>query len=410
MLRIERVSKRYRIGRAAARHDTLREALTQAVARSLRALAGRSREPDASFLALRDVSFEVGRGEVLGIIGRNGAGKSTLLKVLSRITEPTSGRVEAYGRVGSLLEVGTGFHPDLTGRENIYLNGSILGMRRAEVARKFDRIVDFSGVEAFLDTPVKRYSSGMYVRLAFAVAAHLDPEILVIDEVLAVGDIEFQRRCLEKMEAVARDGRTVLLVTHNVGTVQTFCSRAILLRDGAIAASGDPGETVRAYLSGLERAASDDLRTRTDRAGAGHTRLTRCEVWRDGVAGSVLTTGQPASFVFDVSDVRPGLVCLFTLYDQLGRPVTHFSTALEGPDDLAVSGSPARFRCDVDELLLMPGRYRINAAVALRSELHDHVEGAAVFDVEEGLIRGRRVPQGPGMGDALMPHRWTLPA
>jgi lipopolysaccharide transport system ATP-binding protein len=205
------------------------------------------------FWALKDVSFEVTCGEVLGIIGRNGAGKSTLLKILSRITEPSEGRVTIKGRVASLLEVGTGFHPELTGRENIYLNGAILGMTRAEVRRKFDAIVSFSEIERFLDTPVKRYSSGMYVRLAFAVAAHLESEILVVDEVLAVGDIEFQRKCLGKMETIGRSGRTVLFVSHNMTAIQTLCSRAIWLTQGRVAAEGTPEQCTSSYLSGQAR-------------------------------------------------------------------------------------------------------------------------------------------------------------
>ena len=210
------------------------------------------------FWALKDVSFEVKRGEVLGIIGRNGAGKSTLLKILSRITEPSEGRVTIKGRVASLLEVGTGFHPELTGRENIYLNGAILGMTRAEIKRKFDEIVAFAEVEKFLDTPVKRYSSGMYVRLAFAVAAHLEPEILVVDEVLAVGDAEFQKKCLGKMSEVASGGRTVLFVSHNMAAVTSLCSRAVLLVGGKLGRQGDVAETVGAYLGDGRASALND--------------------------------------------------------------------------------------------------------------------------------------------------------
>src|SRR6202011_3565898 len=210
---------------------------------------GRHQEKRKDFWALKDVSLEVKRGEVVGIIGRNGAGKSTLLKILSRITDPTKGRIEIRGRVASLLEVGTGFHQELTGRENIFLNGAILGMTRAEIKRKFDEIVAFAEVEEFLDTPVKRYSSGMYVRLAFAVAAHLDPEILVIDEVLAVGDAEFQKKCLGKMAEVAKGGRTVLFVSHNMGAVTRLCSRAILLSAGRLEMAGDTAAVAGRYMS-----------------------------------------------------------------------------------------------------------------------------------------------------------------
>lgn len=247
---VENLGKRYRIGQAEQRPQNLREALSAYAGSPFRYLRSRLREPgeDEMIWALKDVSFEVKHGEVLGIIGRNGAGKSTLLKILSRITEPTEGWAKVYGRVGSLLEVGTGFHPELTGRENIYLNGSILGMRRTEVDRKFDEIVDFSGVEKFLDTPVKRYSSGMYVRLAFAVAAHLEPEILLVDEVLAVGDVEFQKKCLGKMGSVAKEGRTVLFVSHNTVAISMLCSKALYLQDGRTQQFGNTQEVLDAYL------------------------------------------------------------------------------------------------------------------------------------------------------------------
>lgn len=256
-IRAEGLGKKYLIGHQAQRERYT--ALRDVIARTARSL-GRSALDFArgnpliqgdeveEFWALKNVDFEIKRGDVVGVIGRNGAGKSTLLKILSRITEPSSGRVTIRGRVASLLEVGTGFHPELTGRENIYLNGAILGMTRAEIRRKFDEIVDFAGVERFLDTPVKRYSSGMYVRLAFAVAAHLEPEILVIDEVLAVGDAEFQRKCLGKMQDVAGHGRTVLFVSHNIGSVQALCRSAIMLKSGEVVASGPTSTVLPRYL------------------------------------------------------------------------------------------------------------------------------------------------------------------
>jgi lipopolysaccharide transport system ATP-binding protein len=242
-VRVEGLSKMYRLGRKRERKTSLRSQ----VGSVLRG-AFRRRAPQPTLWALKDVSFEVREGEVLGIIGRNGAGKSTLLKILSRLSEPTAGRAIVDGRLGSLLEVGTGFHSQLTGRENVYLNGAILGMRRSELDRKFDQIVEFAGVEAFLDTPVKYYSSGMYVRLAFAVAAHLEPDILIVDEVLAVGDIAFQRKCLGKMGEVASEGRTVLFVSHNMPTIKSLCSRAILLEGGRLVQDSDPDSVVAAYL------------------------------------------------------------------------------------------------------------------------------------------------------------------
>ena len=244
-IRVENLSKLYHIGALRQRDDTLRDALTGLFRRSQK---GAQPDDDTNLWALKDVSFEVKRGEVVGIVGRNGAGKSTLLKILSRITEPTSGHAEIHGRVGSLLEVGTDFHPELTGRENIYMNGAILGMRRSEIDRQFDEIVAFAEIERFLDTPVKRYSSGMHVRLAFAVAAHLEPEILLVDEVLAVGDVEFQRKCLGKMEDVAQGGRTVIFVSHNMAAVKDLCQRAFLLKEGELEFVGSVDATIRRYL------------------------------------------------------------------------------------------------------------------------------------------------------------------
>ncbi len=262
IIRIEKLSKRYRIGsRGAARYETLRDTIVRGVRMPLRAARrmlsgsqtedrGAGRPEDAKYIwALRDLSLDIMPGEVVGIVGRNGAGKSTLLKVLSRITAPTSGRAELYGRVGSLLEVGTGFHPELTGRENIYLMGAILGMRRAEINRKFDEMLAFAGVERFVDTPIKFYSSGMFVRLAFAVAAHLETEILLVDEVLAVGDAAFQRKCLGKIGDVARHGRTVLFVSHNMASIEALCSSCILINGGELEAKGDAAQIVMRYMA-----------------------------------------------------------------------------------------------------------------------------------------------------------------
>jgi lipopolysaccharide transport system ATP-binding protein len=252
-VRVTHLRKRYRLGQAGEGFDTLRDAIAGVAGRMVRKLrASQAAESRRTLWALDDVSFDVAPGEVVGVIGGNGAGKTTLLKLLSRITEPTAGRIELNGRVGSLLEVGTGFHPELTGRENVFLNGAILGMRRTEIAGKFDEIVAFADVERFLDTPVKHYSSGMYVRLAFSVAAHLEPEILLVDEVLAVGDAAFQRKCLGKMQEVSRGGRTVVFVSHSMPTVVRLCERAILLTNGRVAADGPPADVVACYLrSGL---------------------------------------------------------------------------------------------------------------------------------------------------------------
>lgn len=262
-IHVEGLGKQYRIGAARAPYKTLRESLVQAFQSPFRRLRQgfQPSNADNTFWALRDVSFDVKRGEVVGIIGRNGAGKSTLLKILSRITGPTEGLADIYGRVGSLLEVGTGFHPELTGRENIYLNGAILGMKRAEIERKFDEIVDFAEVEKFIDTPVKRYSSGMYVRLAFAVAAHLEPDILMVDEVLSVGDAAFQKKCLGKMGDVAKEGRTVLFVSHNMTAISQLCSQCILLNQGEVINYASTEEVIHQYLNRISVTNPGDLET-----------------------------------------------------------------------------------------------------------------------------------------------------
>lgn len=269
---IEHISKRYRIGAHREDYATLRDRISGM-------FQPRRGSPETRELwALRDVSLEIAQGEALGLIGHNGAGKSTLLKILTRITEPTEGRAVLRGRVASLLEVGTGFHPELTGRENIFLNGAILGMTRPEIRRNFDDIVAFAEIERFLETPVKRYSSGMYVRLAFAVAAHLTPEILLVDEVLAVGDIEFQRRCLGRMNEVARSGRTVVFVSHNLESIERLCTRAVLLSKGEVELAGPAREIVAAYLSRAGRTAMVDLAAVADRNGAGRARIVGLEL------------------------------------------------------------------------------------------------------------------------------------
>ncbi|HKO60661.1 MAG TPA: ABC transporter ATP-binding protein [Pyrinomonadaceae bacterium] len=273
IIKAEHVGKQYVVGTRDSAYSTVREAMLSAARAPLKLFRNNGRKRETMW-ALRDVSFEINPGEVVGIIGRNGAGKSTLLKILSRITEPTEGRIELYGRVGSLLEVGTGFHPELSGRENIYLNGSILGMTRKEIESRFDDIVAFAEIEKFIDTPVKRYSSGMYLRLAFAVAAHLEPEILVVDEVLAVGDMQFQKKCLGKIEQVAGEGRTVLFVSHNMPAVQRLCSRTLLLNEGRIVRDGETQSVVREYLTtGLAQAGERTWPKRDEAPGDNVVRL-----------------------------------------------------------------------------------------------------------------------------------------
>ncbi len=329
-IRAEGIGKKYRIGTAAERHDTLRDLLGNAfkapfqnLARLRRANTFTGDDAADTVWALKDITFDVRHGEVLGIVGKNGAGKSTLLKVLSRITDPSAGRAVIHGRVGSLLEVGTGFHPELTGRENVFLNGSILGMDRPYIERRFDEIVEFSGVGKFIDTPVKRYSSGMYLRLAFAVAAHLEPEILIIDEVLAVGDVEFQRKCIGKMSEVAGHGRTVIFVSHNMGAVAKLCDRAILLRAGQTVMDAPARDVVQAYLVGdAEREAE---RTWEPGQGPGDStcRLRRLTVLQKGKPASHLDIRDPFEIEVEYETTEPfaELLVGIDLTDGEGTPL-----------------------------------------------------------------------------------------
>jgi len=326
---VEGLSKRYRIGQFRAAYGTLRDSVARGVKRLS---SGHIHEPRAEIWALDDISFRVEEGEVLGVIGRNGAGKSTLLKLLTRITSPTRGRAEIRGRVGSLLEVGTGFHPELTGRENVYLNGAVLGMKRREIGRKFDDIVEFAGVDKFIDTPVKRYSSGMYVRLAFSVAAHLEPEILLIDEVLAVGDAEFQRRCLGRMEEYGMSGRTVLFVSHNMPAVARLCDRAILLKGGQLVLDGAATSVVAHYLQHESGAGS--TRSWPDPATApGRDPIRLREVRVVGEGGSVL----------DAADIRHpvGIEITFDVVSR-GEPVFPKIKVIDSQGDVAFNALDTR--------------------------------------------------------------------
>jgi len=323
LIRVESLGKRYDLyHQSNEKYEALRDVITRHSKAAVRllnpfTLAGQLQKSrhkmvrtqshsKEEFWAIKDVNFEIRRGERVGIIGRNGAGKSTLLKILSRITEPTTGRVEILGRVASLLEVGTGFHPELTGQENIYLNGAILGMKRREIKSKFDEIVDFAEVQKFLDTPVKRYSSGMYVRLAFAVAAHLEPDIMIVDEVLAVGDANFQKKCLGKMEDVAdREGRTVLFVSHQMAAIQTLCERGILLHNGSVMHSGDMRDVVSKYLDIGENSAERSDISRLARSGTGEARFSAVyPVDEEGNETAAFQLGDPFGICFELySDV-----------------------------------------------------------------------------------------------------------
>jgi lipopolysaccharide transport system ATP-binding protein len=413
VIRLEGLGKKFSISNRQESYKTLRDTLASAATKPFRAAKstdGNHREASGSIWALKDVSFEVRQGEVVGLIGRNGAGKSTLLKILSRVTEPTEGRAQICGKVGSLLEVGVGFHPELSGRENIYLNGAIMGMKRVEIDRKFDAIVAFAEIDKFIDTPVKHYSSGMYLRLAFAVAAHLEPEILLVDEVLAVGDAAFQKKCMGKMEEVAGEGRTVLFVSHNMAAVQALCQRGILLHNGTIYTDTTASAAIGTYLQMLEQTQSLNLLERADRRGQGEIKLSTVEIPTGGDNGSgLLATGRPARFVFHTTGVQTGVSCIFTIYDHFGQPLASFNSAIHSPEDLRDPELGEKFVCQLDELSLTPGRYRINVAIWSDGVLQDHVEGASFFDVEQGVIKGRPVIKGGGSGRVCMHHRWIMP-
>jgi lipopolysaccharide transport system ATP-binding protein len=415
-IRVEGLSKQYHIGGPQARYKTLRESLVSAAQAPIRR-AGRLLRGEAAtdhqetIWALKDVSFQVKHGEVLGIIGRNGAGKSTLLKILSRITAPTEGTVDLYGRVGSLLEVGTGFHPELTGRENIYLNGAILGMKRNEIERKFDEIVAFAELEKFLDTPVKHYSSGMYVRLAFAVAAHLDPEILLVDEVLAVGDAAFQKKCLGKMGEVASQGRTVLFVSHNMAAVQNLCPRSLLLVSGSLQIDAQTSATVAAYLASLHESSRVRLADRRDRRGEGRVLLTDLEIldtqyrpMETGISGQ----GLVLRLHYITQRMESFKNCRMSLgfYSQ-GRPLFLASTELTRAGELMLSGE-SHVDCIIDRLPLSRGTYDVTCFVEAGRVVQDWVEAAAKLVVTDGDFygTGRLYPAGWDGKAVLVDHRW----
>jgi lipopolysaccharide transport system ATP-binding protein len=406
------LGKRYTLGVSGRGYGTLRESLVEAVKKPLQR-GGRSRESQPNQLwALRDLTLQIESGEVVGLIGHNGAGKSTLLKILSRITEPSTGYADVTGRVGSLLEVGTGFHPELTGRENIFLNGSILGMRRTEIRARFDEIAAFAEIDEFLDTPVKRYSSGMSVRLAFAVAAHLEPEILLVDEVLAVGDAAFQRKSLAKMSEVARAGRTVLFVSHNLAIIQALCKRGILLERGQVQADGPVSDVLDQYLAGLERASAADLLEREDRDGRGwrQTLLKRIEMV-DASSGqtNVVVGGRPAKLLIEVTELMPGLECRATIANSLGQPVATLDSEVSAPVDARDPELGPVMECEIPVVPLLPGRYRLDIGLKANSVVQDGLQAAAFFDVEPGVMEGRPMTGEGVEGSVAFPHRWRLP-
>jgi len=400
VISVENVGKRYTLSHKSngERYSTLRDVIARQAVAPFKAIGQKIREragsnwtqPHSSngssfknsvenFWALKDVSFEVKQGDVVGMIGRNGAGKSTLLKILSRITEPTEGRIRIRGRVASLLEVGTGFHPELTGRENVYLNGAILGMSRAEIKAKFDEIVAFAEVEKFLDTPVKRYSSGMYVRLAFAVAAHLEPEILIVDEVLAVGDTEFQKKCLGKMEDVSHTGRTIIFVSHNMAAITSLTKTSVLLQAGNCVFFGETQEAVGKYLSSLH---SQEARYESPSI-VDKPSITRVEVFCSQ-PGSVHESGAPMRIEFDLyhPEPIPGACLTFQIVNQAQVPVLHFR-AFDQPIDICKDSGTTTVVCQIPRLNLNVGQFSLTAYFSdpPGGQSYQHLEGVCQFRV-----------------------------
>jgi lipopolysaccharide transport system ATP-binding protein len=417
IVQIQHLSKEYRLGRAFKRTENFRELLTRKLAtpiRSLRAI----RQPKAleqRFWALRDVTFDVEQGDVIGIIGRNGAGKSTLLKILSRITDPTEGSVVLRGRMASLLEVGTGFHPELTGRENIFLNGAILGMRRTEIISKFDEIVAFAEVEKFLDTPVKHYSSGMYVRLAFAVAAHLNPEILVVDEVLAVGDIAFQKKCLGKMSEVSQGGRTVLFVSHNMAAVENLCRRGVVLDRGRLVFAGTSKQAVQHYLNdvaGIQGGSGQavDLERAQDRRSMVGKLLRRVEFYTNGDVP--LTGGVPIGDAlkirvhFDLPRPTDSFNVGLGFNNVFGQRVLTAHSLFEPDRSHGQRVGPQVFVCDIPSLTLTPGDYSLRIWLDIGNAEADLIDDAARISVIDSDYYG--TGKVPWNGAFVLKHRWYV--
>jgi len=407
VIRVENLGKKYVIGHESERerYVALRDVLTRTARRFARSAMDIARgkpivhgDTTEEFWALKDVSFEVKRGEVVGIIGRNGAGKSTLLKILSRITEPSEGRVCINGRVASLLEVGTGFHPELTGRENIYLNGAILGMTRAEIKRKFNEIVTFADIENFLDTPVKRYSSGMYVRLAFAVASHLEPQILVVDEVLAVGDAEFQKKCLGKMSEVARGGRTVLFVSHNMGSIASLCETALLLERGRIGAAGPTHCVIESYSSVSTRALRVAFPARADIPSITGISLDEAALRRGDFSACI-------EFVSPFSLRRPvgGLV----ISSLAGVPIWGTNGRFHPAADGDVSARRGALICQSSSLPLVPSTYTLSAWLAEWHQDLDEKLNVVSFDFKPNSDVSLR-PHPNAIGHVDWPASWKL--
>jgi homopolymeric O-antigen transport system ATP-binding protein len=389
-IRAHGLGKRYRLGR-----------IESGFLRARRFVRGR--EGPGHMWALRDVTFDVPEGSALAIVGSNGAGKSTLLKILARITEPTTGYVDVAGRVGALLEVGTGFSPELTGRENVYLNGTLLGMSRSEIDRRLDEIVAFAGVEQHLDKPVKWYSSGMYVRLGFAVAAHLEPDILIVDEVLAVGDLAFQQKCLGRMGEVSESGRTVLFVSHNLAAVSAICSTAMYLRDGEIQARGDTRQIIDRYVNDVQATARIDVREREDRDGDARLRFTEIRVG----SGSSIQTGEECeiSLAYKATPGSGTVRVGFAVYGAYVEPIFQCLNDTSG-DLITEIARDGAFTCTIPRLPLAPGHYTMSVYCEIDGRVADWVQHAAVLEVVEGDFFGTgRLPSG-AHGAFYVDHAW----
>ncbi len=406
LLVLENIGKRYRLTRRAAA-TTISDAAQEGLANIKHRWSTRGMsDSDREFWALRNVSFELQRGDVLGVIGPNGAGKSTLLKVLARITEPSEGYAFIQGRVGSLLEVGTGFHPELSGRDNVYLNGALLGMRRREIASRFDEIVEFSGIGRFIDVPVKRYSSGMHVRLAFAVAAHLEPEILLIDEVLAVGDQAFQMRCLGRMSEIAHGGRTILYVSHNLASVAALCTQACLLEQGTVVQHGSVESALSRYYETFGKRERTSLSSRTDRQGDGRIRFTHVDVASsDGTVkvGDSVEVRLHYEAETEFSNVMVGV----GINGILGDPLALCSTRITGQD---LERVPRRgvFVCAIPHLPLVPDRYSLNVYVQINGVTADWVQDAHSLDVAESDIFGSGELPPKTHARFVLEHSWSV--
>jgi homopolymeric O-antigen transport system ATP-binding protein len=416
ILEFRNISKEYVLGSTVRRHENFREVLVRSLQSPLRVFHRGQQNPfrEERFWALRDISFDVNPGDVIGIIGPNGAGKSTLLKIMSRITDPTEGHIKIRGRLASLLEVGTGFHPELTGRENIFLNGAILGMRKTEIVSKFDEIVSFSEIERFLDTPVKHYSSGMYVRLAFAVAAHLNPEILVVDEVLAVGDMAFQKKCLGKMSEVSQGGRTVLFVSHNMVAVENLCHRGIVLGQGKLTFNGTAKEAINFYLNSVSGDSSQghviDLENAVRANSLRPRLLQKIEFYTDDniPMKGYLPMGAPLKIRvhFPLSEPAENFQIGIGFNNMFGQRIFTAHSRFEPDRSHGKRVGPQVFVCNIPSLTLVPGRYTLRVWMDIGADEVDMVDDAARIQVIESDYYGTgRVPWN---GTFVLKHRWYL--